>query len=50
MEILMMPLFERLLYAVGGANEGKPSNINVESGCDKEGEEGRDVDFIIAQN
>ena len=35
----MMPFFERLLYAVGGANEGKLSNINVESGCDKEGED-----------
>jgi len=33
----MMLLFERLLYAMGGANEGKLSNINVESGCDKEG-------------
>ena len=39
MGILMMPLFERLLYAVGGANEGKLSGINVENGCDEKGED-----------
>lgn len=39
MEILMLLLFEGLLYAVGGANEGKLSNRNVDSGCDKESED-----------
>lgn len=37
MGILMMPLFERLLCAVGGANE--LSGINVENGCDEKGED-----------
>lgn len=35
----MLLLFERLLYAVGRANEAKLSNINGESGYDKEGED-----------